>query len=115
MPGLAHRYRVPDLRGLGDSSRPVAGYDKKTIFNDIWRLAHDVLGERRSFVVGHDWGGPVAFALAAQHRNAVRRLAIFDVPVLGDGTPVMFANRWHHGLHWELDFPEALTAGREDV
>ena len=27
----------------------------------------------------------------------------------------MFNNRWHHGLHWELDFPEALTAGREDV
>ena len=27
----------------------------------------------------------------------------------------MFANRWHHGFHWELDFPEALTAGREDI
>ena len=54
--GLAHRYRVivPDLRGLGDSSRPVAGYDKKTISDDIWRLAHDVLGEQRLFVVGHD-------------------------------------------------------------
>ncbi len=115
--GLAHRYRVivPDLRGLGDSSRPVAGYDKKTMSDDIWRLAHDVLGEKRLFVVGHDWGGPVAFALAAQHRDAVRRLAIFDAPVPGDGTPVMFNNRWHHGLHWELDFPEALTAGREDI
>ena len=115
--GLAHRYRViaPDLRGLGDSARPVAGYDKKTMSNDIWRLAHDVLGEQRLFLVGHDWGGPVAFVLAAQHRDAVRRLAIFDAPVPGDGTPVMFSNRWHHGLHWELDFPEALTAGREDI
>ena len=27
----------------------------------------------------------------------------------------MFASRWHHGLHWELDFPEALTAGREAI
>jgi pimeloyl-ACP methyl ester carboxylesterase len=27
----------------------------------------------------------------------------------------MFNNRWHHGFHWELDFPEALTAGREDI
>jgi pimeloyl-ACP methyl ester carboxylesterase len=117
IPGLAERYRVIalDLRGLGESSRPVGGYDKKTIANDVWRLAHDVLGEERLFVAGHDWGGPVAFSLAAQHRNAVRRLAIFDVPVPGDGTPVMFNNRWHHGLHWELDFPEALTAGREDV
>lgn len=117
MPGIAGRYRViaPDLRGLGDSSRPVGGYDKKTLAQDVWRLVHDVLGENELFVVGHDWGGPTAFALAAQHRDAVKRLAIFDVPVPGDGTPVMFANRWHHGLHWELDFPEALTAGREDV
>jgi pimeloyl-ACP methyl ester carboxylesterase len=117
IPRLAAAYRViaPDLRGLGDSSRPVGGYDKKTIANDLWRLASDTLGAQRLFVVGHDWGGPVAFALAAQHREAVRRLAIFDVPVPGDGTPVMFNNRWHHGLHWELDFPEALTAGREDV
>lgn len=117
MPGLAGCYRViaPDLRGLGDSSRPVGGYDKKTLAQDVWRLVHDVLGEDDLFVVGHDWGGPTAFALAAQHRDAVKRLAIFDVPVPGDGTAVMFANRWHHGLHWELDFPEALTAGREDV
>ena len=117
IPGLSARYRViaPDLRGLGDSSRPVGGYDKKTLAHDIWCLVHEVLGEPRLFVVGHDWGGPVAFALAAQHRDAVRRVAIFDVPIPGDGTPVMFANRWHHGLHWELDFPEALTAGREEL
>ncbi|MDX2158950.1 MAG: alpha/beta hydrolase [Hyphomicrobiaceae bacterium] len=115
--GLAPNYRViaPDLRGLGDSSRPVLGYDKKTLANDLWRLVHDVLGEERLYVVGHDWGGPTAYALAAQHLDAVRRLAIFDAPVPGDGTPVMFNNRWHHGLHWEPDFPEALTAGREDV
>lgn len=117
MPGLAARYRViaPDLRGLGDSSRPTSGYDKKTLAEDVWRLAHEVLGEQRLFVVGHDWGGPTAFALAAQHRDAVRRVAIFDVPVPGDGTPVMFNNRWHHGLHWEIDFPEELTAGREEI
>jgi pimeloyl-ACP methyl ester carboxylesterase len=117
IPGLAGRHRViaPDLRGLGDSSRPVGGYDKKTLAQDVWRLVHDVLGEDELFVVGHDWGGPTAFAIAAQHRDAVKRLAIIDVPLPGDGTPVMFANRWHHGLHWELDFPEALTAGREDI
>ena len=117
IPGLAENYFViaPDLRGLGDSSRPVGGYDKKTMAQDVWRLVHDVLGRHELFVVGHDWGGPTAFAVAAQHRDAVKRVAIFDVPVPGDGTPVMFASRWHHGLHWELDFPEALTAGREDV
>ena len=114
IPGLAKHYRViaPDLRGLGDSSRPVDGYDKKTVAQDIWRLMHDVLHEESFFLVGHDWGGPTAFALAAQHREAVRRVAIFDVPVPGDGTPVFFDNRWHHGLHWEADLPEELTAGQ---
>jgi pimeloyl-ACP methyl ester carboxylesterase len=117
LPELARHHRViaPDLRGLGDSSRPPGGYDKKTLAHDVWRLVHDVLQEQRLFVVGHDWGGPTAFALAAQHRDAVRRLAIFDVPVPGDGTPTFFNNRWYHGLHWEVDFPEALTAGREDI
>ena len=117
IPGLATRYRViaPDLRGLGDSSRPPGGYDKKTVAQDVWRLVHEVLHEEALFVVGHDWGGPTAFALAAQHREAVRRVAIFDVPVPGDGTPVFYDNRWHHGLHWEVDLAEQLTAGREDV
>ena len=66
IPGLATRCRViaPDLRGLGDSSRPRDGYDKKTLAQDVWRLVHDVLQEQRLFVAGHDWGGPTAFALA---------------------------------------------------
>ena len=117
MSGLAPRYRViaPDLRGLGDSSRPADGYDKKTLAQDVWHLVHDVLREESLFVVGHDWGGPTAFALAAQHREAVRRVAIFDVPIPGDGTSVFFNNRWHHGFHWESDLPEELTAGREDI
>src|ERR1700740_288503 len=76
IPGLAAHHRViaPDLRGLGDSSRPLGGYDKKTVASDVWRLAHETLGEQRLFLVGHDWGGPTAFALGAQHRGAVRRI-----------------------------------------
>ena len=61
---------------LGDSSRPVGGNDKKTLANDIWRLAYTTLGASQLLVAAHDWGGPVAFALAAQHREAVRGLAI---------------------------------------
>ena len=47
--GLAGCCRViaPDLRGLGDSSRPVSGYDKKTIAQDVWRLVHEILGEQQ--------------------------------------------------------------------
>ena len=73
MPALAARHAViaPDLRGLGDSSRPDEGYDKRRVAEDVWDLVNGVLGHERFFVVGHDWGGPVAYALAAQHRDAV--------------------------------------------
>ncbi len=46
---------MPDMRGLGDSSIPPGGYDKKTIAADIIRLV-DKIGIKKLFVVGHDWG-----------------------------------------------------------
>ena len=116
LPPLAERYRViaPDLRGLGDSSRPSTGYDKKTVADDVWRLLRDHLGIERFFLVGHDWGGPVAFSLAAQHPDAVRRLAILDVAIPGDGADFsQGGRRWHHAFFRTLDLPEALCHGRE--
>jgi pimeloyl-ACP methyl ester carboxylesterase len=105
---------VPDLRGLGDSSRPKGGYDKMAVARDIaelmTRLGHDCFR-----VVAHDWGGPVAFALAAQFPDRVRSMAIFDAPVLGDGGPVEHHGRWHFGFHGIPGLPEALTDGREDT
>jgi pimeloyl-ACP methyl ester carboxylesterase len=56
-----HRVLAPDMRGLGDSSCPTSGYDVKTIANDVIELL-DSLGIEKVSVVGHDWGGPVAFA-----------------------------------------------------
>ena len=118
MPALAAKYRViaPDLRGLGDSSRPLTGYDKKTVANDIWRLL-ETLDVRDFFLVGHDWGGPTAYALAAAHPDAVRKLAILDVTIPGDGSPNISqgGRRWHHAFHQTPDLPEALIQGREDV
>lgn len=116
IPDLAPHYTLvmPDLRGLGDSSRPVDGYDKKTVANDIWRLVHDRLGHRRFYLVGHDWGGPTAFALAAAHPDAVRRLVILDVVIPGDGGDFsQSGRRWHHAFHMTPDLPEALVQGRE--
>lgn len=118
IPLLADRYSIiaPDLRGLGDSSRPAGGYDKRTIAGDIWTLVHDKLGIDRFFLVGHDWGGPVAFALAAHHPEAVRRLAILDVAIPGDGAEMsQGGRRWHHPFFRTLDLPEALCAGREHL
>ncbi len=119
LPALATKYQViaPDLRGLGDSSRPLEGYDKTTIAHDIWRLLHDHLGLKEFFLVGHDWGGPTAYALCAAHPEAVRKLAVLDVTIPGDGSTNFSqgGRRWHHAFHQTADLPEALIAGREDI
>jgi pimeloyl-ACP methyl ester carboxylesterase len=116
MPLLAaqHRLVVPDLRGLGDSSRPAAGYDKKTIAADLWQLLAGTLGLTHWHLVGHDWGGPVAFALAAAHEEAIRTLTIVDVTLPGIGPDIsQGGRRWHHAFHMTPDLPEALVQGRE--
>lgn len=109
-------YRViaADLTGLGDSSRPEGGYDKMTIARDMAELMA-VLGHDRYGVVAHDWGGPVAFALAAQFPERVSAMTVFDAPVLGDGGPIEHHGRWHFGFHALPGLPEALTQEREDT
>jgi len=109
-----HRLIVPDLRGLGDSSRPRDGYDKKTVAADLWQLLSGELGLTRWHLVGHDWGGPVAFALAAAHADAIRTLSIVDVTLPGIGPDIsQGGKRWHHAFHMTPDLPEALVQGRE--
>jgi len=117
IPDLAARYTViaPDLRGLGDSSKPATGYDKRTIAADIYQLVRQ-LGFERVLLVGHDWGGPVAYAYAAD----VRKLVILDVPIPGAGLEQALAFRparsiWHIQFHYVRDLPEALITGRERI
>ncbi|WP_433338776.1 alpha/beta fold hydrolase [Spirillospora sp. CA-294931] len=81
MPALARRYRViaVDLRGMGGSSKPEGGYDKKTMALDIRELTRH-LGLGRVSVAGHDIGAMVAFAFAANHPDAVEKIVLLDVP-----------------------------------
>jgi len=116
IPLLATRHRViaPDLRGLGDSSRPLDGYDSRTLGADVAELAIRHLGVERFHLVGHDWGGPTAFALACQFPDAVRSLTVVDVTVPGIGPDLsQGGRRWHHAFHMTPDLPERLVEGRE--
>lgn len=116
IPLLAARHRViaPDLRGLGDSSRPLDGYDSRTLAADVGELVMQHLGIAHFHLVGHDWGGPTAFALACQQPEAVRTLTIVDVTVPGIGPDLsQGGKRWHHAFHMTPDLPERLVEGRE--
>lgn len=73
---------APDLRGIGDSSKSLTGYDGRTVAEDVHQLVRQ-LGCDRIFLVGHDVGGWMAYAYAANHRDTVRRLVIVDVPLPG--------------------------------
>ncbi len=117
IPVLAESFRViaVDMRGLGDSSVPENGYDTTTVSGDIWRLMSGTLGHERFFVGAHDWGGPVAYALAAQHRAGIRAMGILDVPVLGDGSSLNSIARWHYGFNSARGFAEKMVEGKEDI
>jgi pimeloyl-ACP methyl ester carboxylesterase len=72
---------MPDLRGFGDSDRPqdVADYATDTLVADIFALA-DALGIDRFALVGHDWGGAIAWAAALRGNPRIERLAIVNSP-----------------------------------
>jgi pimeloyl-ACP methyl ester carboxylesterase len=80
---LAQDYRVvaPDQRGFAGSDRPdgVEQYQTGRIVEDAMALM-DALGIDRFTLVGHDWGGAVAWTAALQHPRRVRRLAIVNAP-----------------------------------
>lgn len=106
---------APDLRGLGDSSRPTAGYDKKNMANDIRALAKS-LGFEKIYLVGHDIGLMVAYAYAAQYPDEVEKLALLEaaIPGIGDVWEKVYTNPalWH--FHF-VNSPIALklVKGRE--
>ena len=106
---------VPDLRGMGLSSHPEDGYDKKTQARDIAR-ALDKLGVAKGDLVTHDIGNMVGYAFAAQYPKRVTRWVVMDAPLPGIGP-------WDEiiksPLLWHFNFRgpdvERLVAGRERI
>ena len=83
IPALATRFRVvaPDLRGYGDSEKPYRAIDYRvmTLTEDVVGLIRE-LGDGRAHVVGHDWGGGLAWATAQHHPEVVDRLVVLNCP-----------------------------------
>lgn len=116
-PHLAHAYTViaPDLRGFGDSEKPVSGYDKRTVANDIRELLMQ-LGHRRAAIVGHDIGAQVAFRLALDYPDLVTKLVILNGRYPALGTTLMYTaqhapERWYYFFHQIPDLPEQMVVG----
>ena len=110
-----HTVVVPDLRGLGLSSIPQGGYDKKTQAGDI-RGVLAALGIEHAVVVGHDIGTMVAFAYASRYPQLTDRLIVMDAPV--PGIPP-WNDIVRSPMLWHFDFggpdAERLVAGRERI
>ncbi len=110
-----HSVIVPDLRGMGLSSRPATGYDKRTEATDI-RAVVTKLGFDRASVVGHDIGNMVAYAYAAKYPTKVERLVVMDAPIPGIEP---WEQLLRNPLLWHFSFggpdAERLVQGRERI
>jgi pimeloyl-ACP methyl ester carboxylesterase len=76
-----HRAVAPDMRGYNLSSKPadVAAYSVKHLVADVRALVGHL--EAKTFVlVGHDWGGVVAWAFAIRHPERLKKLVIVNAP-----------------------------------
>ena len=125
-PRLARDFTVvaPDLRGYGDSSKPPtapdhAPYSKRAMARDQIAVMEQ-LGFERFAVAGHDRGGRVAYRLALDHPERVRKLAVLDI--IPTGEAFRRADR-AFGLgywHWFFlaqpdDLPERLITADPDA
>src|SRR3984893_17590689 len=110
-----HTVVVPDLRGIGRSSKPVGGYDKRTQAADI-RAVVTALGYDRASVVSHDIGIMVAYAYAARYPDKVERLVVMDAPLPGIA-PWDDIVKDHRLWHFSFHGPDAerLVEGRERI
>ncbi|MEO8175446.1 MAG: alpha/beta hydrolase [Sphingomicrobium sp.] len=109
-----HTIVVPDRRGMGLSSHPETGYDKKSEAKDIAAVLHTLGLDGSLAVVTHDIGNMVGYAFAAQNRDRVSRWVVMDAPLPGLG---IWGDVVKDRRTWHFDFfgpdEERLVAGRE--
>ena len=110
-----HTVLVPDLRGMGLSSHPEGGYDKKTQARDIAQVMDKLNIDKAAFVT-HDIGNMVGYAFAAQFPARVTRWVLIDAPLPGIGP---WDEIIRNPLLWHFNFRgpdvERLVKGREQI
>ena len=126
---LAQHYRViiVDIRGMGSSDKPMSGYDKKTMAQDIYELLRH-LGVAKATLLGHDIGGMVASSFAFNYPEATDKLIVADGAHPSEGlrympllpAPGTLAAKmddqqpyvWWMAFNQVKGLPEQLLAGR---
>ncbi|KAI4613309.1 uncharacterized protein J4E87_009956 [Alternaria ethzedia] len=114
---VGYRVIAPDYRGAGQSSKPLTGYQKTQMAEDLHILVQEHFGiKEKIHVVGHDIGGMIAFAYASRYPEDVASVIWGECPLPGTscyenvkGTPDVF----HFVFHQVPDLPEFLIAGKE--
>ncbi|MCG3198006.1 MAG: Epoxide hydrolase A [bacterium] len=83
MPALSERFQAVavDLRGYNESDKPegIENYTTEKLVGDMRAVIRHV-GREKAIVVGHDWGGMIAWNLAMSHPETVERLVILNLP-----------------------------------
>jgi pimeloyl-ACP methyl ester carboxylesterase len=109
------RVVAPDMRGYNLSSRPdgVGNYDLDKLAGDIRDLIHE-RGAESALIVGHDWGGSVAWATAMAHPEVVERLAILNAAhprKLSEGLhhPGQLRKSWYFFFFALPELPDAIV------
>nr|WP_262904651.1 alpha/beta hydrolase [Hymenobacter lucidus] len=122
-----HWVIIVDIRGMGSSEKPAAGYDKKTMARDIYELLRHLGVEKASFL-GHDIGGMVASSFGFNYPESTEKLILADgahpnegmrqmplLPAPGAFTDKMNGQQpyvWWMAFNQVKELPEQLLAGR---
>lgn len=116
--GAGFRVAAPDLRGYNESDKPegVEAYRMSELVEDVAGLVR-ALGEERAVIVGHDWGGALAYAFAMMRPEMTARLAVLNCPhpdifgrAIAEGDIEQMKKSWYMFFFQLPAVPEALLA-----
>ena len=110
---------APDLRGFNDSDKPagIEAYRMSAIVEDVAGLCR-AFGREQAVVVGHDWGGAVAYAFAMANPDMTRALAVLNCPHPADFSQALMGGKnleqmkksWYMFFFQFPEIPEQVLA-----